>query len=36
MLYNETAAPYSENNIKHMNSLCKQAVELLNFKPVGT
>ena len=36
MLYREIIAVCSQNRTKHINTLCGQNVELLNFKPGGT
>ena len=36
MLYREIIAVCSQIHTKHINSLCKQNVELLNVKPGGT
>ena len=36
MLYREIMAVCSEIHTKHINTLCRQNVELLNFKPGGT
>jgi len=35
MLYREIIAVCYEINIKHVNTLCGQIVELLNVKPFG-
>ena len=36
MFYREIIAVCSENQTKHINTLCGQSAELLNFKPGGT
>jgi hypothetical protein len=36
MLYSEMIAVCSEIHTKHINTLCRQNVELLNVKPGGT
>ena len=36
MLYGKIISVYSEIHTKHINTVCGQNVELLNFKPVGT
>ena len=36
MLYREIIAVCSQIHTKHINTLCGQNVELLNFKPGGT
>jgi hypothetical protein len=36
MLYRGIIAVCSEIHIKHINTLCRQNVELLNVKPGGT
>jgi hypothetical protein len=36
MLYREIIAVCSQNHIEHINTLCGQNVELLNFKSGGT
>jgi len=36
MLYREIIAVYSHINTNHINTLCRQNVELLNVKPGGT
>jgi hypothetical protein len=36
MLYREITAVYSKIHTKHINTLCGQNVEFVNFKPAGT
>jgi hypothetical protein len=36
MLYREIIAVCSQIHTEHINTLCEQNVELLNFKPGGT
>ena len=36
MLYREIIVVYSEIHTKHINTLCRQNVELLNVKPGAT
>jgi len=36
MLYKEIITVSSQTHIKHINTLCRQNVELVNIKPSGT
>jgi hypothetical protein len=35
MLYREKVTLCSEINTKHVNTMCGENIQLLNFKPVG-